>query len=149
MSEQRWLVIRCRACQQCSGQRRQGGRCPHCGSSMGADAEVVKVCESSTTLHIEVALANTPVELRDELRSRLSSAEGCSRTTGRLPSFSLARTPIAGRRAREISLRWSNNFSRKRALIFLLMLLWNKPNLKVFCFGCRKGAGCSLSEVHR
>ena len=27
---------------------------------MGADAEVVKVCDSSATLHLEVALANTP-----------------------------------------------------------------------------------------
>ena len=75
MSEQQWLVIRCQACQQCSGQRRQGGRCPHCGSSMGADAEVVKVCDSSATLHLEVALANTPPELREELRSRLSTTD--------------------------------------------------------------------------
>jgi hypothetical protein len=34
---------------------------------------VVKVCGSSGELLTEVALANTPSELRDELRSRLSS----------------------------------------------------------------------------
>lgn len=42
---------------------------------MGANAEVVKVCDSSTTLHLEVALANTPPELREELRSRLSTTD--------------------------------------------------------------------------
>ena len=74
MSEQSWLVIRCQACQQCSGQRRQKGRCPHCGSPLDGTAEVVKVCGSSSELLTEVALANTPSELRDELRSRLSSS---------------------------------------------------------------------------
>ncbi|MCH1616650.1 MAG: hypothetical protein L7R83_03995 [Candidatus Poseidonia sp.] len=38
---------------------------------MKSDAKVVKECTSSSTLHLEVALANTPPELRDELRARL------------------------------------------------------------------------------
>jgi len=38
---------------------------------MQTDAEVVKECPSSSMLHLEVAIANTPPELRDELRSRL------------------------------------------------------------------------------
>ncbi len=38
---------------------------------MKTDAEVVKKCTSSAMLHLEVALANTPPELQDELRSRL------------------------------------------------------------------------------
>jgi hypothetical protein len=38
---------------------------------MQKDAEVVKECMSSSMLHLEVAIANTPSELRDELRSRL------------------------------------------------------------------------------
>ena len=71
MSQQRWLVLRCSACNQCSGHRRQGGRCPHCGTTMQTDAEVVKECTSSSMLHLEVALANTPTELQDELRTRL------------------------------------------------------------------------------
>ncbi len=71
MSDQHWLVLRCSACDQCSGHRRQGGRCPHCGAAMKTDAEVVKKCTSSAMLHLEVALANTPPELQDELRSRL------------------------------------------------------------------------------
>ena len=73
MSEQSWLVIRCKACLKCSGQRRQKGRCPHCGSPLDGSSEVVKVCQSSGELLTEVALANTPSELRDELRSRLSN----------------------------------------------------------------------------
>ena len=71
-NEQRWLVVRCAACQRCSGQRRQGGRCPHCGTALSASSEVVKECDSSTSLHLEVALANTPEELREELRRRLT-----------------------------------------------------------------------------
>ena len=72
-TEQRWLVVRCAACNRCSGQRRQGGRCPHCGTSLTTTCEVVKECDSSATLHLEVALANTPEELRGELRQRMRS----------------------------------------------------------------------------
>ena len=38
---------------------------------MQTDSEVVKECTSSSMLHLEVALANTPAELQDELRARL------------------------------------------------------------------------------
>jgi len=38
---------------------------------MQSDADVVKECRSSSMLHLEVAIANTPPELRDELRNRL------------------------------------------------------------------------------
>ncbi len=72
MSDQRWLVIRCVSCGQCSGQRRQQGRCPHCGSKIDGASEVVKECTSSAELHHEVGLANTPDALRGELQSRLS-----------------------------------------------------------------------------
>lgn len=72
-AEQRWLVVRCSACQRCSGQRRQGGRCPHCGMALSSSCEVVKECHSSADLHMEVALANTPEELRDELRQRMTA----------------------------------------------------------------------------
>ena len=71
MSEQRWLVIRCPHCQQCSGHRRQGGRCPHCGQNLPRDTEVVCEVNSAPQLHIEVALANTPEELRGSLRKKL------------------------------------------------------------------------------
>jgi len=74
VSDQRWLVIRCSSCGQCSGQRRQSGRCPHCGTQLDGTSEVVKECTSSAELHLEVGLANTPEDLRDELRNRLSSS---------------------------------------------------------------------------
>ena len=74
MSDQRWLVIRCASCGQCSGQRRQHGRCPHCVTKLDGTSEVVKECTSSADLHLEVGLANTPDALRDELRSRLSNS---------------------------------------------------------------------------
>ena len=74
VSDQRWLVIRCSSCGQCSGQRRQNGRCPHCGSKLDGTSEVVKECTSSAELHLEVGLANTPDALRDELRNRLSNS---------------------------------------------------------------------------
>ena len=71
MSDKRWLVVRCGSCGQCSGRSYAGGRCPHCGQSMPSTSEVVKEVDSSASLTIEVALANTPPELRDELRKRM------------------------------------------------------------------------------
>jgi len=71
MSEPTWLVLRCHHCGQCSGHRFQKGRCPHCGQAINRETELVKQVPSSTELHIEVALANTPEALHDELRSRL------------------------------------------------------------------------------
>lgn len=71
MSEPTWLVLRCHHCSQCSGHRFQKGRCPHCGQSITRETELVKQVSSSADLHIEVALANTPETLRDELKSRL------------------------------------------------------------------------------
>ena len=35
---------------------------------------MVKECTSSAELHLKVGLANTPADLRDELRNRLSSS---------------------------------------------------------------------------
>ncbi len=71
MSDKCWLVVRCASCGQCSGRSYAGGRCPHCGQSMPPTSEVVKEVDSSAALTIEVALANTPPELRDELRKRM------------------------------------------------------------------------------
>lgn len=84
---------------------------------MGADAEVVKVCESSTTLHIEVALANTPVELRDELRSRLSSAEGGAQEQQDASPRSLLRElRLLADEQGEISLALAQQFLKKKGL---------------------------------
>lgn len=71
MSDETWLVLRCQHCQQCSGHRFQKGRCPHCGQAIQRDTPVVKQVATSAELHVEVAIANTPEPLQDELRTRM------------------------------------------------------------------------------
>ena len=67
MSEQSWLVIRCPSCLQCSGHRRQKGRCPHCGSALDGTSEVVKVCTSGGEL-LTSGTCKHAQRTRDELR---------------------------------------------------------------------------------
>jgi|TARA_B110000196_G_scaffold208108_1_gene178402 hypothetical protein len=45
--------------------------CPHCGQRLQVDAEIVISVATASELRIEVALANTPDELRDTLRKSL------------------------------------------------------------------------------
>ena len=71
MSETTWMVIRCSGCGHCSGHRSGKGRCPHCGTSFPRDVEVVTTVLRADALQMEVALANTPEPLRDELRKRM------------------------------------------------------------------------------
>ena len=71
MSGAGWNVVRCSACSTCHGHRKIGRFCPHCGQKLPADAEIVTSVATAAELRIEVALANTPEELRDMLRKRL------------------------------------------------------------------------------
>ena len=71
MNPEHWLVVRCAACQQCSGHRSTSGRCPHCGQRFTEDAEVVCEVESTASLRSQVALANTPEHLRERLREMI------------------------------------------------------------------------------
>ncbi|MFL2970440.1 MAG: hypothetical protein ACJZ63_06170 [Candidatus Poseidoniaceae archaeon] len=66
-------VIRCPACMTCHGRRGVSASCPHCGQRLGEHGIVVKSVNSAEALRIEVALANTPEELRDTLRKRMVS----------------------------------------------------------------------------
>ena len=66
-------VIRCPACMTCHGRRGVSASCPHCGQRLGDHGIVVKSVNSAEALRIEVALANTPEELRDTLRKRMVS----------------------------------------------------------------------------
>ena len=75
MAEKKWLVIRCPACNMCFGHRSLSGRCPHCGQRVTDSAEVLCTANSSSQLRIEVALANTPEDLRGALREKLSKNE--------------------------------------------------------------------------
>ena len=71
MSGGGWNVIRCSACSTCHGHRSIGRICPHCGQKLPSDAEIVTSVALASELRIEVALANTPEELRETLRKRL------------------------------------------------------------------------------
>ena len=71
MSGSGWNVIRCSACSTCHGHRKIGHSCPHCGQKLPSDAEIVTTVATAAELRIEVALANTPEELRGMLRERL------------------------------------------------------------------------------
>ena len=73
MSERQWLVLRCHACQQCSGHTKQSGRCPHCGQAFSKETRVEKTVNSPEALHHEVSVANLPEELREDMRHRLGT----------------------------------------------------------------------------
>ncbi|MDE0869256.1 MAG: hypothetical protein OSA21_02960 [Candidatus Poseidoniaceae archaeon] len=73
MSGGGWNVVRCGACSTCHGHRGTGRICPHCGQKLQSDAEIVISVATASELRIEVALANTPEELRDNLRARLQT----------------------------------------------------------------------------
>ena len=70
-----WSVVRCPACRNCHGTRGQPRQCPHCGQSLPSTTPVISTAETSAQLRIEVALANTPEDLRDELRKKLESMD--------------------------------------------------------------------------
>lgn len=64
-------VIRCPACMSCHGRKGISASCPHCGQRLGEHGIIVKSVHSAELLRIEVALANTPEELRDTLREQM------------------------------------------------------------------------------
>jgi hypothetical protein len=66
-----WLVIQCPNCSMCHGSKKKSERCQHCGSALGENGKVVATATTAQALQIQVALANTPEELRDELRKKL------------------------------------------------------------------------------
>ncbi len=70
-----WSVVRCPACRNCHGTRGQPRQCPHCGQLLPSTTPIITTAETSSQLRIEVALANTPEELRDELRKKLESMD--------------------------------------------------------------------------
>ncbi|MDP6232984.1 MAG: hypothetical protein QF839_02270 [Candidatus Poseidoniaceae archaeon] len=68
-----WLVARCPACSLCHGAKGVTHRCPHCGHRTPSPMEVVDRAASAAELQVKVTLANTPEELRDELRARMGT----------------------------------------------------------------------------
>lgn len=75
MKEKQWIVVRCSACRNCHGSNGNYKKCPHCGNNIGENAEIVSTVNTDAELRIEVAIANTPAELRDSLREKLKSTE--------------------------------------------------------------------------
>ena len=72
---EKWSVVRCPACRNCHGTRARARQCPHCGQSLSSDTPVVATADSAAQLRIVVALANTPEEIRDELRKKLEATQ--------------------------------------------------------------------------
>jgi predicted nucleic-acid-binding Zn-ribbon protein len=75
MKQKQWIVVRCSACRNCHGSYGNYKKCPHCGNTIGENADIVSTVSSDAELRIEVAIANTPAELRDSLREKLKSTE--------------------------------------------------------------------------
>ncbi len=90
MQEKQWIVVRCRACGICHGSNGHYKKCPHCGNVIGENAELVSTVNSEAELRMEVAIANTPVELRDTLRDRLQSKKPLSQNSDP-PAFTMAK----------------------------------------------------------
>ena len=72
---EKWSVVRCPACKNCHGTRTRARQCPHCGQTLASTTPVVATANSAAQLRIEVALANTPKEIRDELRIKLEASQ--------------------------------------------------------------------------
>ena len=90
MQEKQWIVVRCRACRICHGSNGHYKKCPHCGNVIGENAELVSTVNSEIELRMEVAIANTPIELRDTLRDKLQSKKPLFQNTDP-PAFTMAK----------------------------------------------------------
>lgn len=86
MSNAGYNVIRCPACSTCHGRRGASTSCPHCGQRLTEHGEIVKTVNSAEALRIEVALQNTPPELRDMLRKKMIDKDPISDFTDEVPS---------------------------------------------------------------
>ena len=49
-------------------------KCPHCGIQAGDNVQIVSVVDNASELQREVAIANMPENLREEMRDRLPRA---------------------------------------------------------------------------
>ena len=84
-------VIRCPACMTCHGRRGVSASCPHCGQRLGEHGIVIKSVNSAEALRIEVALANTPEELRETLRERMVSKTPLTDFHNEVPSRTMGK----------------------------------------------------------
>jgi len=69
-----YTVVRCASCKRCWGIKGRPRTCPHCGAATGDDTLIVSTVENASELQWEVALANTPEQLREQLRNAMPKA---------------------------------------------------------------------------
>ena len=69
-----YTVVRCAECGRCWGVMGKTRKCPHCGNPTGDDLQIVSVAENASDLQREVAIANMPENLRDEMKEKLPRA---------------------------------------------------------------------------
>lgn len=69
-----YTVVRCPSCERCWGVMGKTRKCPHCGINVGDDLQIVSVVDTASELQREVAIANMPENLRDEMREKLPKA---------------------------------------------------------------------------
>ena len=77
-----YTVVRCPVCQRCWGVAGKTRKCPHCGTEVGDDAQIVSVVDTASELQKEVSIANMPEEIRDTIIKKTSKTE----TTADKPS---------------------------------------------------------------
>ena len=66
-----YTVVRCSNCERCWGIKGKTRKCPHCGTIANDKLQIVSVADNASDLQREVAIANMPEGLRDEMREKL------------------------------------------------------------------------------
>jgi hypothetical protein len=69
-----YTVVRCSDCERCWGIQGKASICPHCGSKSADKIQIVSVADNASDLQREVAIANLPEGLRDEMREKMPKA---------------------------------------------------------------------------
>lgn len=69
-----YTVVRCPSCNRCWGVMGKTRKCPHCGIQAGDNVQIVSVVDNASELQREVAIANMPENLREEMSDKLPKA---------------------------------------------------------------------------
>ena len=69
-----YTVVRCANCERCWGVIGKTRKCPHCGTPTDDKLQIVSVADNASDLQREVAIANMPESLRQEMRDKLPKA---------------------------------------------------------------------------
>jgi hypothetical protein len=92
-----YTVVKCPACSSCWGIQGKAHKCPHCGLPVSDDITVISTVEDASQLQKEVALANLPEEIREQVAKRMTKAvEFCEEPDARELYASLKTAENAG-----------------------------------------------------